>query len=269
MSDIKDPSQEQKALQNQKPARRSFLKKAAVGATIASIPSHSVWAGRLISGNMSGNVSGWAQECELVVHSHGGWKNNFSSFVPDQSFYNTFLGDVIIASGLSVSFQRNGITFPIKLSDILSSESGLVFEEYVPDVISTNPITGEVTQTPGTPTTVYTASISSAITFNKIEVKETGGGPPRRVGDNYKYTLHVAGPSNVNIQLISVFLSGALTASGSGSAAGVNWPVIGPGKPFSSIAEYADYLYAAALSNPSLVGSELSEIIDTYKAASC
>lgn len=74
MSDIKDPSQKQQARQNEKPARRSFLKKAAVGATIASIPSHSVWAGRLISGNMSGNVSGWGDCHLLAIWSHGKYK---------------------------------------------------------------------------------------------------------------------------------------------------------------------------------------------------
>jgi hypothetical protein len=56
-------------------SRRKFLTKAAVGATIASIPAHSVWAGRLISGNMSGNVSGWG-ECEyLAIWSHGKFKS--------------------------------------------------------------------------------------------------------------------------------------------------------------------------------------------------
>jgi len=59
--------------------RRDFLKKATVGAAIATIPSHSVWAGRLISGNMSGNVSGWAQEGKLATLSHGYYKTHIGN----------------------------------------------------------------------------------------------------------------------------------------------------------------------------------------------
>jgi len=56
--------------------RRSFLKKATIGATIASIPAHSVWAGRLISGNMSGNVSGWSECEDLAIFSHGRYRTS-------------------------------------------------------------------------------------------------------------------------------------------------------------------------------------------------
>ena len=56
--------------------RRSFLKKSVIGASIATIPAHSVWAGRLISGNMSGNVSGWAECSDLSLLSHGQYKSN-------------------------------------------------------------------------------------------------------------------------------------------------------------------------------------------------
>jgi len=69
-----DNQQDSQDLEQTK-TRRSFLKKATIGATIASIPAHSVWAGRLISGNMSGNVSGWGDDYILGILSHGYYKN--------------------------------------------------------------------------------------------------------------------------------------------------------------------------------------------------
>lgn len=80
-SSVQNKAKLNKAVKN----RRNFLKKATVGATLASIPAHSVWAGRLISGNMSGNVSGWG-ECQLLaIWSHGKYKiptNNGRIYTP-------------------------------------------------------------------------------------------------------------------------------------------------------------------------------------------
>jgi len=70
-------------------SRRNFLTKTVVGATIASIPAHSVWAGRLISGNMSGNVSGWAECNALAIWSHGKFKTNSNSN-GDGQIYTSF-----------------------------------------------------------------------------------------------------------------------------------------------------------------------------------
>jgi len=81
--------------------RRNFLKKAAVGATIASIPSHSVWAGRLISGNMSGNVSGWAEEKDLKIRSHGFYKQHLG-YGQDTLFSVAFGGEPIPMVGKSL-----------------------------------------------------------------------------------------------------------------------------------------------------------------------
>lgn len=56
-------------------SRRKFFKKAAIGATIASIPTRSVWANGVISGHISGNVSGASDVCEiLAIWSHGKYK---------------------------------------------------------------------------------------------------------------------------------------------------------------------------------------------------
>lgn len=74
MSENKINSTEQGSASSSITKRRSFLKKAVVGASIVSIPSHSVWAGRLISGNMSGNVSGWGECDRLAIYSHGYYK---------------------------------------------------------------------------------------------------------------------------------------------------------------------------------------------------
>lgn len=85
--------------------RRNFLKKASVGAAIVTIPSHSAWAGRLISGNMSGNVSGWAQEQKLAILSHGFYKKeskgkgeSHQGYGQDTLFKDAFGGEPIDSS---------------------------------------------------------------------------------------------------------------------------------------------------------------------------
>lgn len=96
--------------------RRNFLKKAAVGATIASIPSHSVWAGRLISGNMSGNVSGWAQEQNLAIRSHGFYKNpNHQGYGQATLFSTAFGGEPIANLG------KNPMPTGLTLLDVMQS----------------------------------------------------------------------------------------------------------------------------------------------------
>lgn len=56
-------------------SRRKFFKKAAIGATIASIPTRSVWANGVISGHISGNVSGASDVCDILsIWSYGKYK---------------------------------------------------------------------------------------------------------------------------------------------------------------------------------------------------
>lgn len=221
-------------------SRRNFLTKAAIGATIASIPAHSVWAGRLISGNMSGNVSGWADECELSILSHGGYKNRYSNLVPRKNFKRIFGGNPIVGPGQTSVLRKNGSVQNLKLSEILSSESGWT------KVVKVK--TGETGD-------VYTATPSSALKVTTKDWKKRGS----VIGTVYTYTYNVAGPSNVNIQMIAMYLN----ALNSGSN-GVYYPMIGSGKPFSSFSEYADYLYNQALLNPSGVGTQLALIIDKH-----
>jgi hypothetical protein len=94
MQDNENMDSENKELTVSKPStRRTFMKKAAVGATIASIPAHSAWAGRLISGNLSGNVSGWDNgTTTLAIYSHGQFKTGSSHqyMVPNRTWSYVF-----------------------------------------------------------------------------------------------------------------------------------------------------------------------------------
>ncbi len=54
-----------------------------------------------------------------------------------------------------------------------------------------------------------------------------------------------------------------LNAKHSGSN-GIEYPVVGQGKPFATLADYANYIYNAALANPGRVGSELADIINQH-----
>lgn len=58
-------------------SRRVFLQKSALGASLVTIPAQSVWAGRLVSGAISGGQS-WAggPSIVLALRSPGYFKNN-------------------------------------------------------------------------------------------------------------------------------------------------------------------------------------------------
>jgi len=95
-SEDQNPPEQVKSIKS----RRSFLKKATIGATIASIPAHSVWAGRLISGNMSGNVSQFASERPLAILSHGYYKKKRRSVSGrDMTFSQAFGAEPIPNQG--------------------------------------------------------------------------------------------------------------------------------------------------------------------------
>lgn len=68
-----------------------------------------------------------------------------------------------------------------------------------------------------------------------------------------------AGPNNVNFFLACFYLCAA-----NDGLFGINFPVIGSGKPFASLNAYADYLYAEAANNPAEVGILLSDMIVFY-----
>lgn len=79
MSDLENANNENASKSN-KSSRRSFIKKAAVGApVISTIASKPVWAGQCsLSGNMSGNTSQHDRtDClNFQGYSPGGWKEN-------------------------------------------------------------------------------------------------------------------------------------------------------------------------------------------------
>ena len=143
----------------EKTSKRRFFKKAALGAAITTIPSHSVWAGRLISGNMSGNVSGWGDDCHLyAIWSHGKfktptnngriltpyhaykWKDVFGLGRPPYSNVNpdTTLEDIINSNGTDAQLATmyinaklhfqvgSGVYWPVVENGLFMSE-----EEYV------------------------------------------------------------------------------------------------------------------------------------------
>lgn len=95
---------------NKPGSRRKFFKKAALGAAITTIPSHSVWAGRLISGNMSGNVSGWADCNKLAIYSHGKFHT------PQNSNGN---GKILLSDIFSTTLNK--VLSDAKWSDIFTS----------------------------------------------------------------------------------------------------------------------------------------------------
>lgn len=102
LNTVEQDSTENNSSLNQPGSRRKFFKKAALGAAITTIPSHSVWAGRLISGNMSGNVSGWAEENDLGVLSHGYFKKASRTELDSErlkTFSSVFGGEPIANSG--------------------------------------------------------------------------------------------------------------------------------------------------------------------------
>lgn len=67
------------------------------------------------------------------------------------------------------------------------------------------------------------------------------------------------GVSTVNFHLVAMYLN----AKYSGQF-GLNFPVFGAGKPFTSLSAFASYLYTKALLNPSGVGTELNSLITNY-----
>jgi hypothetical protein len=69
----------------------------------------------------------------------------------------------------------------------------------------------------------------------------------------------MGGPNNVNFFLTCFYLCAA-----NDGFYGINFPVIGPGKPFASLNAYANYLYAEASNNPDGVGTLLSDMIVFY-----
>jgi hypothetical protein len=93
LNSVEQDSTKNNSSLNQPGSRRKFFKKAAIGVTIASIPTRSVWAtnnGGIISGHISGNMSGASDVCDrLAIWSHGKFKtptNNGRIFTDFHSY---------------------------------------------------------------------------------------------------------------------------------------------------------------------------------------
>jgi hypothetical protein len=71
------------------------------------------------------------------------------------------------------------------------------------------------------------------------------------------------GPGTVNCQIIAMYLNAKYHGT-----LGLDYPVVNAvtGRPFSSLDDYADKLYALAISDPNTLGSQLSAVIDLYHA---
>lgn len=67
------------------------------------------------------------------------------------------------------------------------------------------------------------------------------------------------GISTVNFHMVAMFLNAKYHGQ-----FGLNFPIIGTGKPFPTLAAFADYLYKKASADPAGVGDELTALIKAY-----
>jgi hypothetical protein len=195
---------------------------------------------------MSGNVSGWAEECDLYVLSQGYYGQHLADLPNANSTYKSvFGGEIIYGTNQVVTFKKDGQPFNLELKHVINSAAGYKSSQWIADSDTS------------TQEEVYSSTTSGAVQRSVTSKKKNGVW-----GKKYKYTLHVKGPSNVNLHMIAMYANAVNSIDGTAS---VNYPVLPPqGTLFSSSSDYATYLYTLALAKPTKTGIGLNEIITTY-----
>ena len=207
---------------NSSASRRKFVKRAAAGTALLSLPARSVWANGTVNSIVaSGHGSDWASGERIMLRSHGYWKNN----IPDSdkvTFSSVFGFDALSDSGNSIKLPTylGGFEAP-KLHHFLKSEgdSGVLIAGVTDD------------------TDVFVKRTS------KLD----------RLG-NPKNKFDLSGPDNVNCHIVSMYLNAKYHGMH-----GVHYPVLAS---FGSLQNYVDYLSRLYSSNAGKLGNELAAIID-------
>lgn len=207
---------------NSSASRRKFVKRAAAGTALLSLPAKSVWANGTVNSIVaSGHGSDWASGERITLRSHGYWKHNIPN--SDKVTFSSVFGfEAVSDSGNSIELPTylGGFKAP-KLHHFLKSEgdSGVLIAGVTDD------------------TEVFVKRTS------KID---TSGNP--------KNKFDLSGPDNVNCHIVSMYLNAKYHGMH-----GVYYPVLAS---FGSLQNYVDYLSELYSSDAGKLGVELAAIID-------
>ncbi|MFC3121987.1 twin-arginine translocation signal domain-containing protein [Agaribacter flavus] len=182
--------------------RRTFLKRSAAGATLATIPAKSVWATGITNSIVaSGHGSDFAGGVPLKLQRPWYWQNRQGSIQASllDSSFSTVFGGQPFADNMGTALKKRGTGEDLTVRDVIVG---------------------------------------------------IGSG-----NNNWVYR----GPANVNGLLISAYLSAVYTGV---PMFDVNFPVVGPNKPFQMNEVLAMKLYQMAQPNPQLMGQELAQLHD-------
>lgn len=156
---------------NSSASRRKFVKRAAAGTALLSLPARSVWANGTVNSIVaSGHGSDWASGERIMLRSHDYWKNNISD--SDKVTFSSVFGfNAVSKSGNSIELPTysGGLKAP-KLHHFLKTEGVIV---------------GVTDDT-------------------EVFVKHTGRFDR---WNNPKNEFDLSGPNNVNCHIVSMYLN--------------------------------------------------------------
>lgn len=207
---------------NSSASRRKFVKRAAAGTALLSLPAKSVWANGTVNSIVaSGHGSDWASGERITLRSHGYWKNHMPH--EDKLKFSSVFGfEALNDFGNSITLPKysGGYKAP-KLHYFLKSEGDSCVE-------------------------IRGVKDTSNVFIRSTNKTDWSG--------NVVNKFDLSGPANVNCHLVTMYLN----AKHHGNH-GVYYPVVAS---FGSLQKYVDYLAGLYLTDPGKLGVELAAIID-------